>query len=346
MEAVILLLALLGQPPPQAHGHTKLHHRTYHGGKVHEAETDGITDGIVIWKNGTMQEIHNGKLGKWFPVHPKQEGQPIKPPDEAVPDAPLVAADAGTAIIDDYVLISPRLVTYWGGMTSAINKAHVAVDRMNESFTNSGVNAQTRIVGVVQDSVDELDSTFDTLLNDLHSRFSAGAFNAARAANGFDIISKLVYTNQYCGLGFLFASSGTYGQQVINGDCAGPNVSLAHEIGHNMGLNHNVGNQGAAIAGCGATAVGYGETRFRTVMSYPTPVINGVQQNYGGRTPQYSAKPPATWAQDHTSPVGTTQTDAAGCLKITTPIVAGFHAAVIPTSPNRPSTPVSVTVTP
>ena len=106
MEAVVLILALLLQPP-QAHGKTKVHHRTYHGGEVHEAETDGTTDGIVIWKNGTMQEMHNGQLGKWFPVHPPKEGKPIQPPDEPqlpVPDLPDAAADAATAIIDDYVM--------------------------------------------------------------------------------------------------------------------------------------------------------------------------------------------------------------------------------------------------
>jgi len=334
MEAVVLILALLLQPP-QAHGKTKVHHRTYHGGEVHEAETDGTTDGIVIWKNGTMQEMHNGTPGKWFPVHPPKEGKPIQPPDEPqlpVPDLPDAAADAATAIIDDYILISPKQVTAWGGIVSATNKAHVAVDRMNEAFLHSGINAQTRIVGVVQDTVEETTS-YDTDISELHNRFVAGAFTAVRALNGFDIISKLVTNGQYCGLGYMYSAGGQWGQQIVQGNCAAAQMSLAHEIGHNMGLNHNIGENGASVAGCGATAVGYGETRFRTVMSYPNPTIGGVVQHYGSRTPQYSAVPPAKWYSDSVSAVGTAQTNAAGCLRVTTPTIAGFHAMVVPLDP-------------
>src|SRR6185436_993177 len=216
MTRLLLALVLIASPVwAQPHGKTKVTHTKYHGGDLHEAETDGVRDGVVIWKNGTMQEIHNGTLGKWIPQHFKQEGKPRKPPAEAVPDLP-VAEDASTAIIDDYILVSPKQVTAWGGIASATNKAHLAVDRMNEAFMHSCINAQTRIVGVAQDTVDELDNTFDTLLTDLHNRYAAGAFDAVRAQNGFDILSKLVVASQYCGLGYLFAYSGSYAQQVIN----------------------------------------------------------------------------------------------------------------------------------
>jgi len=355
----LILLALLLPVPVFATGPTTITHKTYRGGTLHEAQTDGVRDGIVIWKNGTAQETHNGKLGKWLKNKGTQEGPPHEVADASgrmrghgeqreIPNYPFALAASRApymayamlgmlspvtdpVIVDNYVLVSPQLVTYWGGMTSTTNKVHLAEDSMNEAFLHSGVNTQQRVVGISQDDQAEK-STVDANLTDLFTRSQAGHFASIRAATGYDNLTLMVHVGDLAGSGYLMAAS--YAMNVVSGDYATGNMTYAHENGHNFGLCHNYGDANCSQASaCYPTGCGYGETRFRTVMSYPG----------GARTRQWSAPPPAKWYVDGVSAVGVTgQTDAAGCLTKTTPLVAAYHATVIPVLPATHTDPTNI----
>jgi len=331
-----LLLVLLAQNPP---GHTASHpnHRTYKGGEVHEVETDGVTDGIVIWKNGTAQAIHNGVLGKWYPKTFAKDGKvKYQNNDKNLvliePVNPAVVNDLGPpTIIDDYVYVSPQLVSYWGGMTSAINQVHLAEDAMNDAFAHSGVNAIQRVVGIAQYDVNEVtggtdQANWDATFHAYATRYAQGGFAALRTSTGFDSITLMIKNGTQCGQSYVFSSS--FPLTMVRGDCATGNMTYAHEHGHVMGLCHNDAdtcpNGGYSCCTpapvCDRTAIGYGESRFRTVMSY----------SGGPRTRQWSAPPPAVWYSDGISAVGTSLTNATGCLLKTIATVAGWHATVIP----------------
>jgi hypothetical protein len=376
MKKLLLLACLIATPAfaqnpnPPGLSETHVSHRMFKGGSVHEAETDGITDGIVFWKNGTAQAIHNGKLGKWFPARFASEGAPVNsdggdadagpgatrhyvakvPTAQSLglttPTASYMAAAmsgmllrTGPSIIDAYIYISPQQVSAWGGITSATNQAHLAIDSTNESLMHSAVNAQFNLVGVAQYDQNET-SGLSSNLNSFATRYSQGAFSALRTATGFDVIALLVTQGDLCGQAYVYSSGMPLA--VVNGSsCATANMSYAHEHGHTMGLMHNIGDSGYAAV-CGPTAVGYGESRFRTVMSYPSATIDGVSHSYGPRTRQYSAPPPAVWYSDGVSPVGEIRTNAAGCLVITTPVVSSWHASVTTPPPPPQTAPTNV----
>jgi hypothetical protein len=90
------------------------------------------------------------------------------------------------------------------------------------------------------------------------------------------MVSMLTNSTAACGIGYLMG--GSLGNQnnaftVTARTCAVGNLSFAHELGHNMGSQHNPEN------GSGATFIyGYGHYingSYRTVMSYVDPCSSG-----------------------------------------------------------------------
>jgi hypothetical protein len=82
--------------------------------------------------------------------------------------------------------------------------------------------------------------------------------------------------NHYgCGLGYMMSTPSTgfagYAYSLVDQTCAAGNLSLAHEMGHNMGLNHDPAN----ASGTPSYTYAYGFQQpsglFRTVMAYPCP---------------------------------------------------------------------------
>jgi len=182
-------------------------------------------------------------------------------------------------------------------------------------------------------------STIDANLQDLQTRWRAGHFDTQRAETGYDNITLMVHVGDLAGEAFMMASG--YAQNVVSGDYATGNMTYAHENGHNFGLCHNYGDTNCSMAAvCSPTGCGYGESKFRTVMSYPG----------GPRTRQWSAPPPAVWYVDGVSAVGQTgKTDATACLKKTLPYVAAYHdtvIAVVPPDPVAHTAPTALTWTP
>ena len=102
--------------------------------------------------------------------------------------------------------------------------------------------------------------------------------HALRVDRRADIVSLIVNNSAACGIGYLLRSlpilSGDVLLNVVSRQCAAGNLSLAHEFGHNMGLEHDRGN--AAQTPVVPYAYGYQVTKsptnpdlnFRTVMAY------------------------------------------------------------------------------
>jgi Metallo-peptidase family M12B Reprolysin-like/Viral BACON domain len=136
-----------------------------------------------------------------------------------------------------------------------------------------------------------------------------------------DVVTILTSDNDACGLGYLMGPSlvnsafEPYAYNVVLWSCANGNLSMAHEIGHNMGLNHDRANAGGSPAF--DYAYGYAVSGLaRDVMAYPCASNCPRLAIYS--TPLYNFPGTATTA-------GTATEDNARALDNTSLVVANFR---------------------
>jgi hypothetical protein len=211
-------------------------------------------------------------------------------PAPALP-TPLAAGKIDT-VITLYMTYSPSYVTLWGSEAVARTRLSNLVQVANSAYSNSGTGVQFRIVGWAK--VNQADATPQTVLPLM--RGDSGAFKGVaalkRAAGGaitvfFAPFNTATSASQTCGLAYvpgggaggmslfkaqvgsaLFASlndgeSGGYYCEVL---------SLAHELGHNLGNVHDKAN--SSFAGAFNYSYGKGVSgQFGTIMSYISPRV-------------------------------------------------------------------------
>ena len=186
-------------------------------------------------------------------------------------DAVLAGADSGDRI-DVLVLYTASVKASLGGDAQAAVFAQQAIDATNTAYINSRIRQRVRLAGVQETAMVET-GEFGTELSALRADPAAAA---ARNAVNADMVSMLTNSTAACGIGYLMG--GSLGNQnnaftVTARTCAVGNLSFAHELGHNMGSQHNPEN------GSGATFIyGYGHYingSYRTVMSYVDPCSSG-----------------------------------------------------------------------
>lgn len=204
---------------------------------------------------------------------------------------PLKAGTVDTQI-NLLMAYSPSLVTLWGTETAARTRMVNLVEVANQAYLNSGTGVKFRIVGWRQ--VKAADATPQAQLDVL--RRDAGAFvgtAAQKASNGaamtvfvapFNAVTSSTGT---CGLAYVPAAAAAgltaYKQQApslmfasINdgqhGNYYCESLTLAHELGHNLGAAHDKAN--SSFAGVFAYSYGKGVAgQFGTVMSYIQPKV-------------------------------------------------------------------------
>ena len=154
------------------------------------------------------------------------------------------------------------------------DKISLDVARANRALKNSGAKLRLKLVGfgAVSSSYDEMASADSGKpLDDVTTgtTFNFAALRQLRTSNAADLVTFYTMRPEYCGLAWVLDGAGdaNYGFSVINARCQG-SLTLAHELGHNMGLLHDRYVESAAPVsqynfGFVSTIGG-----FRTVMSY------------------------------------------------------------------------------
>ena len=204
---------------------------------------------------------------------------------------PLKAGTVDTQI-NLLMAYSPSLVTLWGTESAARTRLVNLVEVANQAYLNSGTGVKFRIVGWRQ--VKAADATPQVQLDVL--RRDAGAFvgtAAQKASNGAAMtvfvapFNAVTSTTGTCGLAYVPAAAAAgltaYKQQApslmfasINdgqhGNYYCESLTLAHELGHNLGAAHDKAN--SSFAGVFSYSYGKGVSgQFGTVMSYIQPKV-------------------------------------------------------------------------
>jgi len=220
-------------------------------------------------------------ITRTFPEHRADSVAPPATFDLGVsPDqleAPGTAADVPTyPVIDVLVAYTPAALTDAGTVQAMDAEIALAVSVTNAAYEDSGVAGRLRLAGTsaLTEDFDLSDESLKQLrfVDDGH----ADGLHALRNRTGADLVSVLVHDPTGCGLGYLLLSiqaSTTYaspfGFSTVDYSCAVDNYSFAHELGHNMGLDHDRGAP-PPITPLFPYGVGYVDVahEWRTIMAY------------------------------------------------------------------------------
>jgi peptidyl-Asp metalloendopeptidase len=207
-----------------------------------------------------------------------READPLEAvlPSESLASDSVVMADAGD-VVDVMVVYTATAQQHAGGAAAMTNLINLSVSETNTSYINSDIALRLRLVHTVQVDYTEV-SNFGTNLSNLRVGTGGGLTGVAalRDQYGADLVTMLIHPTSpsACGIAYVMTTVSTafspFGYSVTDTACLSPNFTFAHELGHNMGAQHDWYVTAATLPftyahGFVNTDAGF---RWRTIMSY------------------------------------------------------------------------------
>lgn len=239
---------------------------------------NGFVSGLIYSPDGVFEIVMKG--GKQFLVELDQSLFPECAGDEKGESAGKVSrienlgagSDSGDRI-DVLVVYTTATKNILGGDAQAQTLAQQSIDSTNTTYINSKIRQRVRLIHAAEYQYTETASASA----DLSALRNNASIQALRNTHNADLVAMVGEIQGACGIGYLMGAVSTGSQN--NGytftgrTCAVGNLSFSHELGHNMGSQHNPEN------GSGASySYGYGHYvngNYRTVMAYVNPCTSG-----------------------------------------------------------------------
>lgn len=229
------------------------------------------TDGDVVLRPHSARRVAIVEID---PRRLAPEHDPIPGPSGARHE--VFAFDGADAQIDLLVAYTDLVADSLGGAAGVEVMVEATVAEANLGFDDSAIGAQLALVGVVDSGWDEDGFGWVSSLSAL-ADVDDGALDGVareRDALGADVVSLLVEGDGgSCGVGYLMAVPSAafagYAYSVVDHRCASSSLTLAHEIGHNLGAQHDHDNATSSPAYPYAYGFRDVEAGHRSVMAYP-----------------------------------------------------------------------------
>ena len=204
-------------------------------------------------------------------------GEPLEVPSSPR-DAPSQAGDVPPddgSVIDVMVVYTPWAKNREGGRAAIEALIDLFVAETNQAYANSGVVHRIRLV--LREEVEYIE-TGDSVIEFGRLRDDSDGYmdhvHELRDLYAADLVHLVVGTNRFCGSAAAVGGDESYGFALTVNVCGG--LTFAHELGHNMGLDHDRFEVGVPVRGANYGYVNqrmfepdaHESARWRTIMAY------------------------------------------------------------------------------
>lgn len=240
---------------------------------------DGQVGGFVRARDGfevVVRPIDETRQSLTFkPVGQDSCGVAASQPVEVDPQGGIAGACADPATVQDVlVIVTPAAIAANGGSTATKVLIEASMVDANAALKNTTNDNRVRLVEIFGYDFPESGDIFTDLDAFATPDDNVGDFiHTLRDLYKADLVQLVCVTSGACGVAYLFDNSDANGFSVIASDCLDGYVP-AHELGHNFGCCHAVGDGGGCDAGGffpysnGYRFTGSSSTLWRTVMAY------------------------------------------------------------------------------